>query len=215
MSLRAIDMHFQSQFLPNSFNHFEASLVIWTSTTDPDGYPITRFKHRREISQCLTNTLECLCNIREICNTTSNEQNLLSLCSGAGEQIQHGLSILIGLSFGGGTRVFSIIGEFIGETSTCNGISIDNRGPSTGDKCPDSAVGVEDSEFQGCSGFGIEFCNVGFLFGHFAAKRGREDHWRTMVCGDGLGWGGRETKRCWCTGNGPLRTNFKICGLVK
>src|SRR5579862_7821667 len=109
MSLRSVDMHLQSEFLSHRLDHLQPSLIIWTSTSNPNRDSLTTLENGGILPQSLTHTLERLRDVREIGNPTTDEQDLLTLSSRSRKQIQHSLRILIRLPFSRRSRILSIV----------------------------------------------------------------------------------------------------------
>jgi len=86
-----------------------------------------------------------------------------------------GLRVLVGLAFGRSTRVFTVVGKFVGETVGSNSVRVDNGGTTTSNHGPDTALGVQDGELEGSTSRGIELLDVSFLLGQITTEGCRPD----------------------------------------
>ena len=89
-----------------------------------------------------------------------------------------------GLGLGRGARVLAVVGELRGVAGRGNGVGVDDRSTTTGNKSPDAALGVEDGQLERSTGLGIHLGNVGLLLGQLAAERSWELHWWPGIDGD-------------------------------
>lgn len=100
----------------------------------------------------------------------------------------------------------------MGETSRGNGVGVDNRGTTTGNHGPDSALRIKNSELEGSTGRGVEFLDVSLFLGQVTTERSGPDHGRSAVSLDSSGTAssGRDV-----TSHSPHRTTEEVSSLIK
>lgn len=94
-----------------------------------------------------------------------DEDFIFGVRSVLGYKVDDGFSVFVGLIFGRGIRVFIVVGEFMGEISSGNGVGVDNGGIIIGNYGLDLIFRIKDSEFERSIGRGVEFLDVSFFFG--------------------------------------------------
>lgn len=218
MHLRAKDLGVKTKLLGGGLHVLKTLLVVGTGTTNPD-LNVVLNQLSSVVAQGTDDTLEGAGNVGEVGNTTTNEQNLALVAQGSAEhQVQHGAGVVVGLRLGGSTRVLTVVGELVGETSRGNGVGVHDGSTTTSNQGPDAALGVEDSQLERGTSLGVEVGNVSLLLGQLTTERSGELHGRTSIDADLVGTrrsnvgqaksGGRAS-------NGPLGTALKVGSLVK
>jgi hypothetical protein len=96
-------------------------------------------------------------------------------------QLTDGLRVLVSLTFSWGTTIFTVVGELIGISMSGDSVRVNNTGTTTGNHGPDAALGIENSEFEGSTGRGIEFLDVCLLFGQITTEGSRPDLVRELI----------------------------------
>ena len=154
----------------------------------------------------------------EVGNTATDEENLaLWVFWGTKHEVEDSAGVVEGLGLSWCTRVLAVVGKLAGETGRGNGVGVDDRGTTTGNKGPDTTASVEDGQLERSTSLGVHLCNVGLLLGHLTTKGSRELHWWASIDGN-LGVfeeRGRKTESAGRTGDGPLDTAFEFGSLVK
>lgn len=179
--LGAVDFHEDTKRFTAETHSLETLLVVRTSTSHPD-FDVVSNETLLVLLKGSNDTLESGSNVGEVGSTTTDDEDLtFGVGSASGHEINDGLSVLVGLTLGGCTRVFTVVGELVGETCSRNGVRVDNGGTTTGNHGPDSALGVEDSELEGSTGRGVEFLDVSLFLGQVTTERSGPDHGRPTV----------------------------------
>lgn len=210
--LGAVDLHEDTQRFTAETHSLESLLVVRTSTSHPD-LDIVSKETLLVLLEGSDDTLECGSNVGEVGSTTANDEDLTFRVRGAsGHKVDDGLSVLVGLTLGGGARVFTVVGKLMGETSRGNGVGVDNRGTTTGNHGPDSALRIKNSELEGSTGRGVEFLDVSLFLGQVTTERSGPDHGRPAVSLDSSGTAssGRDV-----TSHSPHRTTEEVSSLIK
>lgn len=217
MHLRAKHVHVEAQLLANGLDVLETLLVVGTSTADPD-LDLVLVQDGGNFAESTDNTLECGCNVGEIGNTTTNEENLALGAHGSAEhQVEHSARVVEGLGLGWSTRVFTVVGELADVSSGSDGISVDDGGTATSNESPDAASRVQDGKLEGSAGLGVHVGNVLLLFGQLTAKGSGELHWGTSVDVDLaiLLQRRRNAQGSRRASNGPFGAALKLSSLVE
>lgn len=176
-----VDVHIELQLLADRFDVLQALLVVGTGTTDPD-LDLVLEQGGAVLPQSTDNTLESRCDVGEVSNTTTDEEDLALLGERSTEhEVEDGSRVVVGLSLGRSTRVLTVVGELISETSAGNGIGIDDRGTATSNQSPDAAVGVEDGQLERGTSLGIKLSDIGFLLAQLTTERCGESHWWASI----------------------------------
>lgn len=79
------------------------------------------------------------------------------------------------MTFGRGTRVFTIVGELVSEAVGGNGIRVDDASTATGNHSPNTTLRVEDRQFERSTSRSIELLDVRFFLGQVTTERSRPD----------------------------------------
>jgi hypothetical protein len=216
--LRAKDLGVKAELLCSGLHVLKTLLVVGTGTSHPDG-DVVLDQLRGEVSQRSDDTLEGAGDVGEVGNTTTDEENLAILVLGSAEEkVEDSSGVVVGLRLGGSTRVLTVVGELIGETSRGNGIGVNNGSTTTSNQSPDTALGVQDGKLQGSTSLSIEVSDVSLLLGQLTTEGGRELHRRTGIDAD-LAVGPRgnvgKTQSSGRSGNSPLGTTLEIGSLVQ
>lgn len=165
-----------------------------------------------ELLEGSDDTLESSGNIREVGGTTTNNEDLaLGVGFTSSHQIDNGLGVLVGLTLGRGTRVFTVVGELVSEPSSGDSIGVDDGGTTTSDHGPNSTSGVEDGKLERSTSRGIELLDVGLFLGQISTERSGPNHGWSSVSLD-LGVTGRTGD---VSGNGPLGSTEEVGSLVE
>ena len=216
--LGAEDSGVETQLLRSSLHVLQTLLVVGASTSYPD-LDIVLNQLSRIVPQSADDTLECAGDIREIGNTAANEKHLTLVGhGGAKHEVQDGTGVVISLRLGGGTRVFTVVGELVSEAGRSNSVSIHDGRTATSHKSPDTAVGIQYRQLQRSTGLGIHLSNVSFLLGQLTAERGGELHRRPGINVDLLAIGRShvgETQSSRGASNSPLDAALEVGGLVQ
>ncbi len=87
---------------------------------------------RLVLLQSTNDALECRSDIREIGNTTTDNENLaLSVRCSTGHEVNDRLRVLVCLALGGRAGVLAVVREFMRESMCGNGIRVDDRSTTT------------------------------------------------------------------------------------
>lgn len=184
MHLRTVHLHVKVEFLTNGLDVLKTLLVVGTSTTNPDLH-LVLVEDGSNLTQGADDTLECGGDVGEVGNTTTNEQHLaVGVGLSPQHQVQHGTGVVVGLSLGGGTRVFTVVGKLTNEASRCNGICVDDRSTTASNEGPDTAIAVEDCELKRRTSLGVHVRDELLLLAHLTTKGGGEFHRGTSVDAD-------------------------------
>ena len=215
--LGAVDVHVEAELLADVLDVLETLLVVGTSTTDPD-LDLVLIERRSDFPQGADDTLEGRGNVGEVGNTTTNEQNLaLRVLRSTEHEVKNCSCVVEGLCLCGSTRVFTVVGELTGESSRCDGISVDDGSTTTGNESPDTASSVQDGKLEGCTSLSIHLGDVSLLLAHLTTERSREFHWGTDVNG-GLSLLGRsnwDAESSCAASDSPLSTALELSSLVE
>ena len=217
VQLRSVDMHIQSELLTGRLDVLQSLLVVGTSTTDPD-LNLVFVQNGGDVTESANDTLESRGDVGEVSDTTTDEEDLaVGVGGGAEHQVKDCAGVVVGLGFGGSTRVLAVVGEFADEASGGDSVGVDDGGTTTSDEGPDTTVGVEDGKFERGTGLSVHVGDELLLLAHFTTEGSREFHGRTGVNGDlavGLGSGG-QAESAGAAGNGPFGTALELSGLVE
>ena len=169
-------MHAQTKLTANSLDVPQTLLVVRTSASHPDLHLVLN-QQRRNLSQRTNDTLECRRNVREVSNTTTNEEDLaLWPLWRPQHQIKDCARIVEGLRLSWRTRVLAVVCELGCETGRGDGIGVHDGGTTTSDESPDAALRVEDCELEGGTSLCVHLGDVCFLLAEFTAEGGWELH---------------------------------------
>ena len=215
--LRTVHVHVQAELDTGRLDVLQTLLVVGTGTADPD-LDLVLVQDGGDIANGTDDTLEGAGNVGEIGNTTTDEQNLaLGVGGGTQHQVEDGAGVVVGLGLGGSTRVLTVVGELADETSRSNGIGVDDRGTTTGNQSPHTAVGVQHGQLERGTGLGVHVGDELLLLAHLTTEGSGEVHRRTSVDVDlavGGGEGGQAESRG-AAGNRPLGATLELSSLVK
>lgn len=160
LTIWSVNMHIELQLLSDGLDVLQTLLVVGTGTADPDRDLVLN-QYWREFSKCPDDTLECRGYVCEVGNTTSNEENAsFRMGRRAEHKIQNCLCVEVCLVLTRSTRVFTIVGEFTGISSGCNGVGVDNGSTTTSNQSPDAASGVQNGQLEGGTRLSIKFGDV-------------------------------------------------------
>lgn len=210
--LGAVDFHEDTKRFTAETHSLETLLIVRTSTSHPD-LDVVSNETLLVLLKGSDDTLESGSNVGEVGSTTTDDEDLtFGVRSASGHKVDDGLSVLVGLTFRRGTRVFTVVGELMGETSSGNGVGVDNGGTTTGNHGPDSTLRIKDSELERSTGRGVELLDVSLFLGQVTTERSGPDHGGPTVGLDASGTGssGRDV-----TSNSPHRTTEEISSLIK
>lgn len=209
------DLALETELLYGGLDVLETLLVVGTSTADPD-LDVVLDEERGNLADGADDTLEGRGDVCEVGNTTTNEEDLaLGVLGSADHEIQDGLGVVEGLRLGGSTRVLTVVGELIGETSRGNGVGVDDGSTTTSNESPDSALGVQDGELERSTSLGIQLSDVSLLLGELAAERSRELHGRAGIDADLVRGNSGDAQVGGRASDSPLDTTLEVGGLVK
>lgn len=159
-TIRSVNVHIQLQFMTNSLDVLQSLLIVRASTTDPDG-DLVFDEDRSKLPKSADDTLECRRNVREVGNTTTNEEDLaLRMRRRTEHEVQDGLGVEVGLVLTWSTRVLSVIGELTGEASGSNSISVDDRRTTSSNQSPNTSSRVQNGELEGSTSLSIKIGDV-------------------------------------------------------
>lgn len=165
-------------------------LVVGTSSSNPDGHLVSDqlFGVGSDGSDDASEGSSDVCEVGD----TATDDERLSILEGltSSHELQDGLGVLVGFALRRGTRVLTVVGEFVTEAHVGDGIGVDDGSTATGDHGPDLACGVQDGELEGSACSGVEVLDVSFL-GHFGT-----------------------TERAWEVNVAPLSVVDERCGFV-
>ena len=131
-------------------------------------------------------------------------------------QVQHGAGVVVGLSLGGGTRVFTVVGKLTDEASRCNGICVDDRSTTTSNEGPDTAIAIKDCELKRRTSLGVHVRDELLLLTHLTTKRSGELHRGTSVDADPVCLrNSSQTQVGRAAGNSPLGATLELSCLVE
>ena len=172
VSFGAIHLNGNTERLAQQTHGLEALLVVGTTTTDVD-FDLMVGERCLEVREGTDDTLEGSGNVGEVGNATTNDQNLsLGIGFPPSHKVEDGLCVFVGLTLGWRTGVFSVVGKFVGETVSGNGIRVDDGSTTTSNHGPYATLWVQHSKLQGSTGGAIELLNVGFFLGQVATEGG-------------------------------------------
>lgn len=209
-------MHVKVELLTDGLDVLETFLVVRTGPTNPDLH-LVLIEDWRDLPQGADDTLEGGSDVGEVGNTTTDEQHLaVRVGRGPQHQVKHCAGVVVGLCLGRSTRVFTIVGEFVDKASGGNSICIDDRRTTTGHEGPDTAVAVEDGEFERGTGLGVHVRNELLFLAHLPTKGSGELHGRTSVDGDLVSLrSSGQTQVGGATSNGPFGATLELGRLVE
>jgi hypothetical protein len=214
--LRAVDLHVEAELASNALDVLQTLLVVGAGTTDPD-LDIVLDEERGDFPQGTDDTLEGRGDVGEVGNTTTDEEDLaLGVLGSAEHEVEDSAGVVEGLGLGGGTRVFTVVGELARESSRGDSIGVDDGSTTTSDESPHTASSVEDGELERSTGLGIHLGDVGLLFAHLAAERSGKVHWGTDIDSrlSLTGWSNGDAKSLRATSNSPLGAALELGSLV-
>ena len=172
--LGAKDLGIETELLCRSLEVLETLLVVGTGTTDPD-LSVVLDESLAVLPEGLDDTLESAGNVGEVGDTTTDEEDLALVGHRSTEhKVEDSAGVVVGLRLGGRTRVLTVVGKLIGETSRGDGIGVDDRSTTTGNESPDAAIGVQDSKLERGTSLGIKLSDVSLLLGELTAERSGE-----------------------------------------
>ncbi len=210
-------MHIKLQLLAHSLNVLKALLVVRTRTSNPN-LNIMLEQGWCVLAKRLNDTLESASNVREVCNTTADEQNLSLIRDWSAEhEVKDSASVVVSLRLGWRTRVLTIVGELVGEARRSDGVGVDDGCTTSSNEGPDTAGCVQDGQLEGSTGLGVQLGDVSLLFGELTTEWGWELHWWSGVDGnlsvDGLD--GDHAEGGWGASGSPLGTALELSGLIE
>ena len=202
-----------SERLSEETHGLETFLVVGTSSSNKD-LDLVSDQGFTVLFEGTNDSLEGSSDVGKVGNTSSDDEELsLGVRSSTGDQVDNGLGVLVSLTFGGRSRVFTIVGELVSEPSGGNSVRVDDGSTTSGDHGPNSTFLVEDGELERSTGRSVELLNPSLLLGQITTERSGPDHGRTTVgldTGSVGGDGGRSVTR-----DGPLGSTEEIGGLVE
>lgn len=117
------DLNFYPQGLSYQSHLLQTFLIVRSTTANEDSDFVT-LKTLLVILQRIDNSAESGRDIGEIGNSSSNNKDLaFRVGLAASHEVQDSLGVLKGLILGGSTRVFTVIGQFVGEAMRSNGVA--------------------------------------------------------------------------------------------
>lgn len=134
VGFRSINLNVQARFVGTLPKHLQSLLVVWPRSANPNGYLIR--------SQDFAVGLESFDqagkgsgNVGKVGNTATNNKYFplfLGIVFPLGHQTDQRLCVFERMLGTGSTRVFSVIGKFVGKSQVGNGIGVDHRGAAPG-----------------------------------------------------------------------------------
>ena len=215
--LRAVDMHVEAELLADVLDVLQTLLVVGAGTTDPD-LDLVLKEEGCDFPQSANDTLEGRCDVGEVGNTTTDEQNLtLLVLRSAEHEVEDSAGVVEGLSLSGSTRVLTIVGELAGEAGRGDCVGVDNGCTTTSNEGPYTTSGVENGELERRTSLSVHLCDVGLFLAHLTTERSGELHWWADIDGSLslLDGSKRYAESTGAASNSPLRTALEFSGLVK
>mmetsp|Transcript_110320 Transcript_110320/g.351639 ORF Transcript_110320/g.351639 Transcript_110320/m.351639 type:complete len:774 (-) Transcript_110320:597-2918(-) len=169
MRLGAEDLGGHADVLASALHQCEAFGVVRPSPA----HPHTRaagLQRGPELLQSPHQALERAGDIREVGNTTTNQQDLAVRFGRARHDSQDDLRVLIDEVFRRVARILSIIGKLLGEAILADRVGVDDAGATSGNECPDASLAIQKGELQGSPGAAVQLVN-GSLFGQLQTSK--------------------------------------------
>ena len=210
-------MHVELELLSDGLDVLKTLLVVGPSTTNPD-LDLVLDELWSVLADSFDDTLESRCNVGEVGNTTSDEENFALRGKWCAEhKVEDSTGVVVSLGLGWSSRVLSVVGELVREASRCNGVGVDDGSATTSDEGPDTAGWVENGQLEGSTGLGVKLGDVGLLLGQLTTEWSRELHWWSSIDRNlsisSLDSGHAESS--WRAGSSPLGTALELSGLIK
>mmetsp|Transcript_35190 Transcript_35190/g.53999 ORF Transcript_35190/g.53999 Transcript_35190/m.53999 type:complete len:208 (-) Transcript_35190:608-1231(-) len=168
-SFRTVNMNWKTCGCGNLAHHFQSFLVVWPSSTNPN-INLMLLQLVLIADESLDETCKRCSNIREVRNTTPNNEDFSTWIAFSCHKPNESLGILIRVLCTWSPRVFTIVGKLVTKAEIRYGISIDNRCSTTSNHGPDPACVIEDRKFERSTSLAVQFSNVGF-FGELLASK--------------------------------------------
>lgn len=209
--LGTVDLHWDTDRLSTKSHSLETLLVIWSSSSDPDG-DVVSLKTLLELLQGSDDTLESSSDVGEVGSSTTNDEDLaFGVRLASNNQVDDRLGVLVGLSLGRSTRVLSVVGKLMGESSSGNGVRVDDGSTTTSDHGPDSTGRVEHGKLERSTSRRVELLNVGLLLGQISTERSGPDHgWSSVSLDGGTGDGGGDV-----SSDSPFGSTKEVGSLIE
>ena len=207
------DLDLDAERLSEETHGLETFLVVGTTSSDKDP-DLVSDQGFTVLFEGSDDSLESGGDVGKVGDTSSDDEQLaLRVGLTPGDEVDDGLGVLVRLTLGGGTRVFTIVGELVSEPGGSDGVRVDDRGTTSSDHGPDSSFGVEDGELERSTGRSVELLDPGLLLGQVSTERSGPDHGRTTVGLDAgsVGSGGSRG----VTSDGPLGSTEEVGSLVE
>mmetsp|Transcript_72774 Transcript_72774/g.217255 ORF Transcript_72774/g.217255 Transcript_72774/m.217255 type:complete len:393 (+) Transcript_72774:1652-2830(+) len=171
--LRAVDVRRNADLFASATHQGEALGVVGAAAADPDARAAC-LQCRPKLLEGLDNALEGARNVRKVCHTAADEEDLAMGLRSGGHDTQDGLGVLIHKLLRRVTGVLAVVGELLGKPVLTNRVCVDHAGPAAGDERPDAAAAVEQRELQRGARAAVELVDVG-LFGQLWATKGHRE----------------------------------------
>mmetsp|Transcript_52310 Transcript_52310/g.122892 ORF Transcript_52310/g.122892 Transcript_52310/m.122892 type:complete len:416 (-) Transcript_52310:223-1470(-) len=169
--LGAIDFHSQSELVAGDFQLLQALQIVRAGSATPDVDLVFLDLIRKHLKS-LDQACESGRDVSEVCDTSSDDQELALWVLVAAHQGEDCLGIREGLLCGGSSRIFSIIGQLLSPAVVRHGVRVHNRCATTSYHGPDTALIVEDGQLQGSTGLPVQLSNEGlFRIGSSTKRR--------------------------------------------
>lgn len=213
--LGAKDLGVKTELLCRSLEVFKTLLVVGTGTTDPN-LSVVLNESLAVLPKSLDDTLESASDVGEVGNTTADEEDLALLRHRSTEhKVENSAGVVVGLRLGGSTRVLTVVGKLISKTSRGDGIGVDHGGTTTGNKSPDTAIGVQDSKLERGTSLGIKLSNVSLLLGELTAEGSGELNGRAGIDVDTARALSNNAQGGGRTGDSPFVATLEVGRLVE
>ena len=170
MCFRTINVCFQSSTIRTFAQQSQSFLIIGTGTSHPQLNTMC-FQFLLSCPNRLYESLKGSRNIGKISNRTTNDPKFGFATSGRAwrwwfvsrHELNEGGGILV-RGFGAGcTGIFTVIGQFVSVTEIGHCIGISNARTTSSHHGPYASVRIQYSQFERCTGFGIQFTYVRFF----------------------------------------------------
>lgn len=213
VSFRSVNLDLDTERLAQQSHGFETFLVVGTTSSNEDS-DLVSDQSLSVLFESLDDTLEGSSNVGEVGNTTTDDEDLaLRVRSTSSDQVNDRLGVLVSLTLSGSTRVFTVVGEFMSESSCGDSVRVDDGGTTTCDHGPNSTFLVENSQFEGSTGGSIELLDVGLLFGQITTERSGPNHGWSSVGLDDTIRSSRGDGGVSC--DSPFGTTNRVSGLIE
>mmetsp|Transcript_60820 Transcript_60820/g.98467 ORF Transcript_60820/g.98467 Transcript_60820/m.98467 type:complete len:506 (-) Transcript_60820:816-2333(-) len=161
--LGAVDLEAEPELVAGGLHLAQTLQVVGPSTADAD-LDLVLLDLRGVVLQGLDEAGEGGCDIREVCDAATDDQELAIWVLVLQHQRQQGLGVHKGLLGGRSAGVLAIICQLVSPAVVCHGVCVDHRGAAASHHGPHTTLVVEDGQLERGASPAVHVADQGLLW---------------------------------------------------